>query len=142
MTIEEAEKAIARAEELGLRGAGFMRSLGPEKVAAACNGAGPASWPEELRGRLDRWLRIFRPAFDVHDCEFTYNNDGSYPPFAAANDELEHNCRLIADAEYCFLNPMRYFARAGGEAVADLCRAFGWGSWIDAYKKRRADPCA
>lgn len=142
MTVEEAEKAIARAEELGLRGAVFMRSLGPEKIAAACNGAGPASWSERRRRKLGRWLRVFRPAFDVHDCEFTYNNDGSYPPFAAANDELEANCRIIADAEYCFLNPMRYLARAAGDAVADLCRVFGWGPWIIAYEEGRRGACA
>lgn len=142
MTVEEAEKSIARAEELGLHGAGFMKSLGPEKVAAACNGAGPASWPEERRRKLDRWLRVFRPAFDVHDCEFTYNNDGRLRMFTHVNDELEYNCRAIADAEYCFLNPMRYLARAGGAAVSDLCRMFGWGPWIIAYEEGRRGTCA
>ena len=142
MTVEEAEKAIARAEGLGLHGAGFMRSLGPEKVAVACNGVGPAGWPESRRRKLGRWLRVFRPAFDVHDCEFTYNNDGGLRGFVHANDELEANCRIIADAEYCVLSPMRYLARAGGAVVADLCRMFGWGPWIIAYEEGRRGACA
>ena len=137
MTVEEAKKVIEEAYEKALYGWGFMRALGPERVAAACNGCGPDSWPQERRDKLGKWLKIFKPGFDGHDCRFTYDNDGTRERFDYANDELEKNCRLLADGKYGWYNPLRYLARRGGRLVADACRNFGWGAWQDAYNKNQ-----
>ena len=135
MTIDEADSTIFEARALGLRGADFMSSLGPEKVAAACNGAGPDRWPERARKKLTKWLWLFKTCFDIHDCEFEYGNDGSRGGFDRANDNLEINCRIACDSEYRWYNPMRYVARLAAGVVVDACRKFGWEDWVKAYEK-------
>ena len=109
----------------------------PEQFSAACNGCGPASWPEERREKLTKWLATFAPAFDVHDCRFTFDNDGTRENFDYANDELEKNCILLANQEYAWYNPLRYVARHAGHIIAALCREFGWQSWKEAYNHKK-----
>ena len=135
MTVEEAIAAKAEIHAAKLYGAGFVLSLTNEKVASACNGCGPESWPPEKRAALGAWLRTFTPAFHVHDCRFTYDNDLSAVKFKTANDELEENCLLLADLKYGWYNPCRYIARHKGHLVAMMCRIFGWSAWEDAYYK-------
>lgn len=135
MTVEEAKKAILDIWDAGLDGRKFMMDLGAERVAVACNGCGPASWPQEWRNALGSWLRTFKSAFDVHDCDFTYRNDGLQPKFNEANDRLEVNCLKLADLKYAWWNPCRYIARRKGRLAAWACRTFGWKSWLDAYYK-------
>ena len=135
MTIDEAKEVIGFAHDAAMYGWGFMRSLGPEKVAAACNGCGPESWPQEWRDKLGKWLKTFRPAFDGHDCRFTYDNDGTREKFDYANDELEKNCLLLADRKYAWYNPLRYFARNRAKLIGGACRTFGWQAWQDAFRK-------
>lgn len=143
MTIDEklksAVKTLNIAYELLLSGAAWLIALGPRKVAEAANGIGPARWPEKWRKKLDKWLWLFRPAADIHDCRFTYDNDGSDAKFRAANDEIERNCLLLADARYSWYNPLRYLWRHRAHAVAFACRAFGWEAWIDAYKTNQKE---
>ena len=137
MTVEEAKNTIAEMREKLLYGCWFMSGLGPEKVAAACNGCGPASWPEERRRKLGKWLKTFKLAFDSHDCRFTYDNDGSRERFDYANEELLKNCRLLADLEYKRFNPVRYFARNRAHIIFILCQNFGWSAYQDAYNKQK-----
>lgn len=136
MTVDEAQKAIREICAAQLYGAGFIVMLGPAKVAAACNGCGPSSWPEERRRKLDKWLATFRLAFCGHDCRFEYDNDGSREKFDAANEELRKNCLLLADQKYAWYNPLRYFARHAAHLIGLLCQDFGWQSWKDAYNKK------
>lgn len=133
ITIDEAIQSIARAVRLGLSGSEFMARLGPEKVAAACNGIGPERWSQKARDTLDKWLWLLRPAADGHDCRFAYDNDGSDAKFRAANDELERNGIICADAEYRWFNPLRYLWRHRARVMADMCRQYGWSAWRDAY---------
>lgn len=135
MTIAEADSTIFEARVLGLRGADFISGLGPEKVASACNGAGPDRWPERARRKLTKWLWLFKTCFDIHDCEFAFDNDGSRDGFDRANDDLELNCKIAADHEYKWYNPMRYVARLAAGVIVDACREFGFDDWIAAYKK-------
>lgn len=137
MTAQEASDTIALAERLGLSGASFLDTLGPEKVAAACNGAGPERVSARCRRLLSWWFRIFKPCFDVHDCRFTYLNDGTRTLFDAANAELGLNCRKVADSRYRWFNPLRYIARFCGTVIEGTCREFGWGPWQEAYQKAK-----
>lgn len=136
MTIDEARALIEEISVAGLDGAIEVACLGPERVAAACNGIGPASWPEERRAKLDKWLRTFRPAAGVHDCDFEFNNDGSVEKFNEANERLERNCLILADRKYAWYNPFRYVARNRAHLVATACRLFGWSDWKKAYTKK------
>lgn len=134
MTVDEAERSIRRAVESGLLGSGLLVDLGPERVASACNGAGPARWPGRVRRGLTKWLRPFSAGFDVHDCEFTYANDGSRALFDRANDHLGRNLRMLSDLNYAWYNPVRYLARLAAGAVAAACREFGWPDWVAAAR--------
>lgn len=135
MTEEEARGRVRSIMELSLYGCYFVDTLTLAQFAAACNGIGPESWPEERRQKLDKWLAMFRLAADVHDCRFTWNNDGSREKFDYANDELEKNCKLLADEKYSWWNPLRYFARNRAHLISEACRVFGWDAWIKAYHK-------
>lgn len=133
MSVEEAYQVIVSVCENEMYGWRFVASLTAEQIASACNGIGPESWPQERRALLDRWLATFRLAADVHDCRFTFDNDGSREKFDAANDELEKNCLLLADIKYAWWNPLRYFARNRARLIARACRDFGWSAWKAAY---------
>lgn len=137
MTIEQAKATIARAMDLGLSGAWFMHELGPERVARACNGIGPESWPATARAVLNRWLGTFDVCAAGHDCRFEYDNDGGDAKFRQANDELERNCLIVADATYRWYNPLRYIARRKGRLMAQACRDFGWRAWRAAYERNQ-----
>lgn len=137
MTIEQAKSSIARAMDLGLSGAWFLHELGPERVARACNGIGPECWSPGARAVLNKRLGIFGVCADCHDCRFEFDNDGSDAKFRQANDELERNCLIVADATYGWYNPMRYIMRHRGRLVAQACRVFGWSAWRAAYEKNQ-----
>lgn len=137
MTLEEAQERKSRINCLILYGWVFISTLTCEQFASACNGIGPESWPKERRQKLDKWLETFGLAADVHDCRFTYDNDGTREKFDYANDELEKNCKLLADEKYAWWNPLRYFARNRAHLIAEACRVFGWDAWIQAYKKAK-----
>lgn len=123
----------------GLEGRTFIWKLSLEQFAAACNGCGPESWSQEWRDRLGKWLATFLLAFDVHDCRFEYDNDGTKAMFDFANDELEKNCLILADLKYGWYNPFRYFARNRAHLIAIACRVCGWSSWIKAYNKNQKE---
>ena len=134
MTLQEAQDSISRARALKLSGAEFIATLGDENVMRACNGIGPSWMKQYLREKLDKWFRRFRVCADVHDCRFAFDNDGEDAKFRAANDELERNCLIVADTDFAWYNPLRYWWRHGGRLMAKACRDFGWSAWRDAYE--------
>lgn len=136
MTPDGAVSVISEALHLGLSGAEFLRDLGPARVAAACNGIGPEWLPEALREKLSKWLALFILPADIHDCRFSYCNDGTELGFWSANNELGRNCLLVADARYAWYNPVRYLARRGGRLVAAACQRYGWSAWRQAYHNK------
>ena len=145
MTLQGAQESISLAGAFGLSGAEFIATLGDENVMWACNGIGPAWLKPSLREKLNKWFRRFRVCADVHDCRFTFDNDGSDAKFRAANDELERNCLIMANSEYKWYNPLRYLWRHRARVVADTCRLFGWSDWrkaFDAAKAQGIVPCA
>ena len=137
MTEGEAVIAMREIWSAGLYGRDFVYRLTPAQFAAACNGIGPESWPESWRAKLDDWLATFRRAADVHDCRFTWDNDGTRQGFDAANNEIEKNCLILADEKYGWWNPWRYFARHAARAVGKACRDFGWPAYEAAYEKHK-----
>lgn len=139
MTEAEAKIAMREIWNAGLYGREFVYRLTPAQFAAACNGIGPESWPEEWRAKLDDWLATFRRAADVHDCRFTWDNDGTRQSFDMANDEIEKNCLLLADEKYAWWNPWRYLARRAAKLVGRACRDFGWPAFDEAYKKHKQE---
>ena len=139
ITEAEAAERLGAISGLELYGCRFVASLTFAQIANACNGIGPESWPEDARKKLDKWLATFRLAADVHDCRFTWDNDGTREKFDYANDELERNCLVLADDKYAWWNPLRYFARHAARLVAQACRDFGWSAWKDAFVKTRKE---
>lgn len=117
----------------GLSGAEWLANLPLSKIRAAYNGIGPKWLGEDKRKKLGKWLKAYTVPCVIHDCRFTYDNDGSDAKFRQANDELERNCVIVADANYAWYNPFRYWARAKGRAIAQACRILGWSAWRDAY---------
>lgn len=137
MTPYEAQTRKNRIRDLELYGWQFVCSLTDEQFSTACNGCGPASWPEEKRRKLTKWLAVFLSDFDVHDCRFSYDNDGSREKFEYANRELRKNCLISADDKYKWYNPVRYLARRAGKLIAALCQEFGWSDWKKAYEEHK-----
>ena len=137
MTLNEANCAISLARNLCLSGADFIAVLGDENVMKAYNGIGPEWLDPVVRAKLDKWLDLYSLCAVIHDCRFTFDNDGSAAKFRDANDELEFNARIVADARYSWFNPLRYLARRGGKRLADACRDFGWSAWRDAFDKQQ-----
>ena len=133
ITQDKAEKSVQEAERLQLYGWQWFKALDVAKVRAACNGCGPAWMGEDWRDGLTEWLDLLFTAFCLHDCRFTFDNDGTRERFDFANDELDKNCRLLVDSEYGWYNPMRYIWRNRARLVAKVCRDFGWSAWRDAY---------
>ena len=136
------EEAISRRTaicDFELYGWGFIAALTYTQIANACNGIGPASWSADARKKLDKWLSTFRLAADVHDCRYTWDNDGTREKFDYANDELEKNCKILADEKYAWYNPLRYLARRAAHLVAQACRDFGWSAYKDAYSKLKKE---
>ena len=134
-TIQEATRMLSLATAYGLYGAAKYINYPIETLAARWNGIGPERMSEKARKKLDKWLRLYKPACFIHDQDFA-ESDGTRGGFIAANDRLERNCLIIADDHYEWYDPRRYLARRGGRLVADACRIAGWRAWQDAAKKR------
>ena len=128
---------VTYARELGLSGAEFISNLSLGEIRFAYNGIGPEWMSRSFRKKLDKWLKIFAVCAVIHDCRFAYDNDGSDAKFRAANDELERNCLIVADAEYKWYNPLRYLWRHRGRVMAEACMDFGWSAWRDAYEENK-----
>lgn len=134
-TVQDATRMLSFAIAYGLDGVATYINYPIETLAARWNGIGPEWMSESKRKKLDKWLRLYRPACFVHDQDFA-ESDGTRGGFVAANDRLERNCLIIADDRYEWYDPRRYLARRGGRLVADACRITGWGAWQDAAKAR------
>ncbi len=117
----------------GLSGAEWLADLSLGKIRAAYNGIGPEWMSQSMRDNLNKYFGIFVVCAVIHDCRFAYCNDGTAAGFNAANDELDRNCRIVADANFKWWQLRRYLARRAGRIMADACREFGWSAWRDAY---------
>lgn len=135
-TVQDAILMLRAATGYGLYGVAKYINYPIEVLAARWNGIGPESMDEAKRKKLDKWLRLYKPACFIHDQDFA-ESDGTCSGFMVANDRLECNCQIIADDLYEWYDPRRYLARRGGMLVADACRIAGWRAWQDAAKARK-----
>lgn len=126
-------KAYADALALGLD---MKLDLTDEQVVFAYNGCGAEWMSEEARSIADKLSVTARPAICVHDCDFAFG-DGTAGDFKRANERLESNGIICADARYAWWNPMRYIVRRQARLFAKICGAFGWSAYLDAVSKRR-----
>lgn len=120
--------------EYGLEGKMLVESYTFAELAKFFNGMGPEWFPAWAREVLDKIFDVFAPAFLIHDTEWA-TTEGSYREFLNSNDRLERNCKKIADAEYGWYNPMRYYRRHQGAVFARLCQTFGYGAFKAAAKE-------
>lgn len=134
ITEEQAKRAIAKAVATGLDGAEWFGGLGVWRVMQTCNGCGPEWMSARFRDCLTSYLELFFSAFCIHDCRYSFTNNGTKERFDEANGELGRNCKRLADAEYGWYNPMRYIWRHRAKIVEAACRDFGWSAWRDAFE--------
>ena len=135
--IEEAGYVLT-AGIYGLSGSEFIADLSLGKIRAAYNGIGPEWMSQKIRDKITKYLSLFTVCAVIHDCRFAYWNDGTDARFREANDELERNCLIVADANYKWWQLRRYLARHAGRIMAQACRDFGWSAWRDAYEVFRS----
>ena len=133
--INEVKELLERALETGMSGAEHCAKLPIEALAENYNGVGPAWASDWVRSILTKCHRTFLSAVLIHDMRYT-ESDGTTHGFNFANDELETNCLIAADAAYCIINPLRYVARYRAVKIAGACRILGWPAWMDGCKKR------
>ena len=69
-TIEQAKDLYARARRLKLLNADYLAD--PERVAAVCNGVGPACWPEVMRKLADKLSPVMELAAAMHDIGYHF----------------------------------------------------------------------
>ena len=124
-----------KAVELKLLGHADIRDMRLGALAELYNGAGADWMPESFRSRLTKLLALFEPAFLVHDGDFWFS-DGTRESFDEANDRLEYNCLIIANAAYPLAEqPLRRIrAREAALAIGEACRLGAWKAWQDAAR--------
>lgn len=131
------EKEIAKLMDIAVLAdldLGHATNLGDDRIAELYNGCGPECLPEQARDKLTKYLKIFEPAFAIHDVDYT-KGDGSTFDFSMANDRLELNCLKLADYNYGVFNWRRYMAHAAAVEIASLCRRYGWTAYTQACKR-------
>ena len=139
MTVARAKGLIESARSMDLRGIDFVENMPIEIVASCGNGIGPDWLSRHCRRLLDWWWSDFRPAALIHDCRYMYSFDRSEAARLSANEEFGSNCRKIADYEYRWYNPIRYFARARAKEMRSMCDMFGQTAWEKCNRDKKTE---
>ena len=100
------------------------------------NGVGASWMKEEWRRCLDGMFEEILPAVEGHDIDFAYG-DGTYGDFLAANERLEKNGRICADAKFPWWRPKRYIVRRKARLCRKVCDAFGWSAYLAAVEETK-----
>ena len=127
---------IEKAKAAGLRGAGWLESLGVKRCCEGYNGIGPEFLPAWARALVTKHLGLFEPAALPHDLRNDVS-DGSREKFLAANDEFRANCHILAERAYPN-DPKRRIAAQAAAEVLYLCvnaDCFGWIAWQQAHER-------
>ena len=130
-TIEQAKDLYARARRLKLLNADYLAD--PERVAAVCNGVGPACWPEVMRKLADKLSPVMELAAAIHDIAYAAGGDDS--DRLAADLVFRANCLISIEAKYPWYHPGRYVMRARASRYYEYLRIFGGGNFYTTPEK-------
>lgn len=137
--IDEASltKYITQAVRLNLAGHELLLKHTVPEILHICNGIGPEAFPDWLRNSIDRANPTMIVASLIHDMRYTYG-DRTKTDFLQANADLEVNGRVLADDNYKWYNPTRYWVKFKAKEFRKLCDKFGWAAYISAIEAREA----
>lgn len=105
-----------------------------ENLANIYNGAGPDWLPNWTRAILSFILRLFGPAFLIHDFDFELS-DKTRKGFNLANSRMWRNIRKILSFEYpltklhCWKKRVYWWIK--GTMAYFFCHRYGWSAWVD-----------
>lgn len=97
-TPEEAKIRCAEVHRLGLSVPPIFNEISDAVLGANINGIGPDAFPHWLRSMTTGLFRVFLPAADVHDIEYTYG-DGTREQWHEANRRFKGNCEACLQDE-------------------------------------------
>jgi hypothetical protein len=123
------------AKELKLIGYTKLFITSDEKIERVCNGIGPYFFPGIIRKLIDRLNPSLIYAAALHDLAY-YDGKGTEKDFFNANSALRTNGILLADHNYKWYDPRRYYVRRQARKFAMLCDSFGWLAYKNAIKER------
>lgn len=105
-----------------------------EELEYIYNGAGPDWLPAWGREVLSDFLKLFAPAFIVHDFDYS-RSDKTLKSFHEANNRMLRNMKKILDTEYPFSMVWTWRTRARWylrmKAAFNACEEFGESAWMD-----------
>ena len=132
-------KYIEQAIKLRLAGHELLLCHTIPEILQCANGIGPEAFPKKLRDQID-WLNpTLVCASVIHDLRYTYGT-GTKADFLQANADLEINGWLLADDNYSWYNPARYWVKFKAHEFRNACDKFGWGAYCSAIELRKKDP--
>jgi hypothetical protein len=113
-----------------------------EVLANIYNGAGPDWMPGWGRAILTFILRLFAPAFLIHDFDYEMS-DKTRKGFKLANSRMWKNIRKILKFEYPLTKWRLWKKRAywwiKGWGAYRACVRGGWSAWIDDNPKKKKE---
>ena len=132
-------KYVEQAIKLRLAGHELLLCHTIPEILRCSNGIGPEAFPQKLRDMIDRANPTALCASIIHDLRFTYGK-GTKADFLQANADMEINIWLLADDNYGWYNPARYWAKFKGHQFRKACDRFGWDAYLAAIELRKKDP--
>jgi hypothetical protein len=111
-------------------------------LANIYNGAGPDWLPNWTRAILSFILRLFGPAFLIHDFDFELS-DKTRKGFNLVNKRMWRNIRKILSFEYPLTKWRLWKKRAHwwskGFIAYRACVRGGWSAWLDGNPKKKKE---
>ena len=139
LTAENLPKYIEQAVKLRLCGHELLLQHTTAEILKVANGIGPESFPPKLRNMIDNANPTAIVASIIHDLRYTYGT-GTKADFLQANADLEVNTSLLAEDNYKWYNPTRYWVKLKGHHFRMACDKFGWPAYLAAIEARETDP--
>lgn len=132
-------KYIEQAVKLRLAGHELLLCRTIPEILRSANGIGPEAFPDKLRRMIDNANPTMIIASIIHDLRYTYGT-GTRADFLQANADLEINGCLLAEDNYSWYNPIRYWVKFKAHEFRKACDKFGWPAYCAAIEMRKKDP--
>ena len=139
LTEEILAKYIEQAIKLRLAGHELLLCHTIPEILKCDNGIGPEAFPVWLRNKIDQLNPSIVCASVIHDLRYVYGT-GTRADFLQANADLEINGWLLADDNYGWYNPARYWVKFKAHEFRKACDKFGWSAYTSAIELRKMDP--